>query len=233
MRQYEQYIVGYLDLLGAKSQMNNDADSTFLRTVYDCYKTAEAFTTNMREIIGSPFKTKIFSDNIIIALPSAGTEPNNHPIIALNRMSAIVGMLQRTLLGRNILSRGSITYGELFIDDLIVFGKALIQAYEIESTVALFPRVVISEDAQKYDTKLEPNNRHTSVNHLRKDNDGMFFLDYLNFPEDPTVQSLVEQSLKWTEEEINRNNKMRVLQKLEWHKNYLESICPQKCFANH
>lgn len=139
--QYRKYMVGYLDLLGARRYINSDCDGEYLRTVYRCFEIAEKFADEMCKTVGEPFRTKIFSDNVIVALPCSevSSNDNNNPTIALNRITAIVGALQRNFLEHDILSRGSITYGDLFIDNLMVFGNALIQAYELESGVAVFP----------------------------------------------------------------------------------------------
>lgn len=206
--------------------MKSDDDGTFLHTVYRCFEIAEKFAETMHKTVNKPFKTKIFSDNIIIALPCSemDSNDNNTPVIALNRMTAIIGALQRSFLEHNILSRGSITYGDLFIDDLMVFGSALIQAYELESKVAVFPRVVLSKQVQEHDARIDIENEAISINNLREDSDEMFFLDYLNYPKDPNVQSLILQSTQWVTDSICRENDARILQKLGWHKNYLESV---------
>lgn len=225
MGQYEKYMVGYLDLLGAKSRMKHDVDGVYLNTVYSNFEIAKLLTEAMYEIDGSPFRAKIFSDNIVVALPcdDAGFD-NSHPMIALNRMSAIIGALQRKFLEHNILSRGCITYGDLFIDDLMVFGPALIQAYEMENDVAIFPRVVLSGQAQEFDVRIKLESRVVSTNKFRKDSDGMLFLSYLDYSDASDVRSLIAQSMKWVIGAIDDENNMKILQKLEWHKNYLESV---------
>lgn len=225
MRRYEKYMVGYLDLLGASHNIQTDSDGEYLRTVYQCYAIANKTVDNMSNTVTYPFQTKIFSDNIVIALPCGEMETNdNYPIIALNRMTAIIGALQRSFLERNILSRGSIVCGDLFIDDLMVFGDALVRAYELEGNAAIYPRVVVSEEAQKFDMLIELESNAFSANRLRKDCDGMLFLDYLNYPEDENVQSLVARSLHWTTNQISNESNSKILQKLGWHLGYLESV---------
>ncbi len=226
MQQYRKHMVGYLDLLGARRDMKSDCDGEYLRTVYRCFAIAEKFADAMCETVDEPFRTKIFSDNIIVALPCTelDSSSNNNPVIAFNRITTIIGALQRNLLEHNILSRGSITYGDLYIDSLMVFGEALIKAYELESGVAIFPRVIFSKQAQEFDVKLEFEGETVSTNQLRKDSDKLFFLDYLNFPKDNSIQSLAANSMHWVADRLNDENDIRILQKLSWHINYLESI---------
>lgn len=226
MRQYRKYMVGYLDLLGARRCMESDCSGEYLRTVYRCFEIAEKIADAMYKTVGEPFKTKIFSDNIIVALPctEVNSKDNNNPVIALNRITTIIGALQRNFLEHNILSRGSIAYGDLYIDSLMVFGNALIQAYELESGVAVFPRVVFSKQAQSFDMKTIIENDEVSGNRLRKDSDEVFFLDYLNYPDDFDVQALIAKSFHWVTNQISGETNARILQKLGWHKNYLESV---------
>src|SRR5262249_8589289 len=51
-----------------------------------------------------------------------------------------------TLLAKGLLIRGGIAKGPLYHDDSIVFGPALIEAYQLETGVAKFPRVILSRD---------------------------------------------------------------------------------------
>lgn len=41
--------------------------------------------------------------------------------------------------------RGGITIGELFIDNAVVWGTSLIEAYAIENNLANYPRVIVSK----------------------------------------------------------------------------------------
>lgn len=221
---YENYIVGYLDLLGARSRIGSDSDGAYLQTVHDCCEKAKMSADFMSSAVNEPFRSKIFSDNIVVALLcDEARRDDNHAIIGLNRMSTIVGALQRCFLEFNILSRGSITYGNLFIDDTIVFGDALIEAYDLESKSAIFPRVILSRKVRELNMGLS-GGEEASIGEFRTDVDGLPFVDYLNYPKDPMVQSVVAKSLCWVNGEISGDVNETVLQKLMWHKHYLESF---------
>lgn len=227
MHQYEKHMVGYLDLLGAKSRIESDAEGEYLRVVYNCYKDARILVSSMHAAVIHPFRFKIFSDNLIVALPSDEKKlDNNHPIIALNRMSMIIGALQRNFLKQGILVRGSIALGDLFINDLMVFGDALVKAYELESNYAKFPRILVSEEVQEFDSECRFGNVEFSANRLRTDTDGLVFLDYLNYPADPITQSLIIESCKQTKKQIAKETDGRILEKLHWHLKYLDSVMP-------
>ena len=48
-----------------------------------------------------------------------------------------------SVIDHNWLLRGGITIGDLYIDDVMVWGTALLQSHDLESGAAFFPRVVI------------------------------------------------------------------------------------------
>lgn len=44
------------------------------------------------------------------------------------------------------LLRGGISIGQLFIDDVMVWGEALLNAYYLEDKVANYPRIIIDKN---------------------------------------------------------------------------------------
>lgn len=78
-----------------------------------------------------------------------------------------------------------LTFDSLFIDDYCVYGKALIDAHEIEQSVAIFPRIVVSDAVEKLikehfgyymEPQYSPPNRFFLL-----DADGQVFLNYLEY----------------------------------------------------
>ena len=226
MLQTQKYMVGYIDLLAGKSLITQDRENQNLNAVYKCYCVAKQIVDLQSSYASVPYSVKIFSDNIIVAIPSDPIMLNdNHPVIALNRIAAIVGAFQRAFLAQGILTRGSITYGDLYIDDLMVWGSALVEAYEIESFVANYPRVVLSEKILQLGSLYSDGiSELLQINNIKQDIDGEYYIDYLNYPLDTNVQQLISSSLQSTEEKIASEQKHRILQKYQWHKNYLLSL---------
>ena len=151
---------------------------------------------------------------------------DNRPIFAINRMTIMMQALQRVLLEYDILSRGSITYGKLYIDDLMVWGKALVEAYYLESSYANYPRVIVSKPLICFLQKLYIDDPDMILwtNHIKKDFDGEFFLDYLNYPKDRISKNLVVTSSQTIDNKIRDENDEKILAKLRWHKDYLSSL---------
>jgi hypothetical protein len=51
------------------------------------------------------------------------------------------------LLHMGFLTRGAIVVGDLFHRDNVIFGPALLEAYQIESREAFYPRIIVSNKA--------------------------------------------------------------------------------------
>lgn len=64
----------------------------------------------------------------------------------MSRALANSAFIAQTILRRGYLPRGAITRGPLLHDEDIVFGTALIDAYQLEQSVAKTPRIFISNN---------------------------------------------------------------------------------------
>jgi hypothetical protein len=58
---------------------------------------------------------------------------------------AAVQALGSDLLARGILCRGAVVHGKAFHRDRVLFGPAVIEAYELEQSVAKYPRILVTE----------------------------------------------------------------------------------------
>jgi hypothetical protein len=83
------------------------------------------------------FRTSMFSDNVAFSGPP---DPNGFIVVL-----ATSAFLWLHLLSRGFLLRGGIAIGELRHSEREVFGPALVEAHQLESRVARFPRLVLSE----------------------------------------------------------------------------------------
>ena len=64
----------------------------------------------------------------------------------LVRLFQVIEALAVDLLKEGYFIRGALTKGTLYHDDTTAFGEALIRTYELENTVARYPRVMITRD---------------------------------------------------------------------------------------
>lgn len=126
---YEQRAVLFLDVLGFKQLINANRE--------DLIEEALNITTAER---GSQYSVSAFSDNMVVSTEfSRGYE--------LYGLMQFASNLTFSLLRLGILSRGGIAVGSLRHKGSIVYGPALVEAYQIESQIAVYPRIVLARDA--------------------------------------------------------------------------------------
>lgn len=121
-------------------------------------------------------KFKIFSDNIIIAKKmSKGKKKRLEDI---NCLLLCVASFQELAASESIgwMLRGGIAIEQLFIDDVMVWGRALLEAYFLEDKVAIYPRVIL-------DSSVINEIKDDSVlnKYMRKDFYDLTFLNYDGF----------------------------------------------------
>jgi hypothetical protein len=100
-----------------------------------------------------------FSDNVVISA--------NKPKKSLPRFLSMAVGLQLATTMQGFLMRGGITMGNIVHDKRAVFGPALNRAYELESKIAKYPRVIFDPDIPELNVNIE----HTAVEN------GLRFLD--------------------------------------------------------
>lgn len=85
------------------------------------------------------------------------------------------------MLELGLLIRGGVTVGNILHDNQIIFGVGVNEAYRLESTVARYPRVVLSkaaiQAASQY-AEAENNARRMRASWLERDEDGVNHLQY-------------------------------------------------------
>ncbi len=131
--------------------------------------------------------------------------------------------------------RGAISIGDAYIDDIVVSGDALIEAYQAETKLAREPRIVLSDSASKvvqshleyyFPPKFAPQNRA-----LLEDSDGQWFISYLDqvvYPGDgdvPERENLLKHK-KSIENCLSKyKNEPRKFSKYAWSAGYHNHFC--------
>lgn len=211
------YVVAFIDVLGScKKILNSEEES--LNTVHSSYEEAVKYMGSIfdkKMLERNRPRVRIFSDNIIVFAPVINDDIN----IAFMDVLILTSMIQTEFLSKGYLVRGGIAYGAFFADDIMVWGKALISAYNIENKIAVFPRIVL-------DSSLEKNLEIKKYdNLLKKDTDECWFVDYLSSGfglDNNTLFGIINSSCQTIDIMIREeNDNVSVLQKLNWHKNYL------------
>ncbi|WP_331701786.1 hypothetical protein [Paenibacillus sp. IITD108] len=88
------------------------------------------------------------------------------------------------MMSVKVMMRGGITYGKLYHSDGIVYGLAMIDAYNLESKCAIYPRVVVNGSALVAGIQCGwdgPDNEQEVINEITmRDEDGKIFVDFMS-----------------------------------------------------
>ena len=250
---YEDCFVAFLDILGFKNKVIDSQNSAeTLKIMIDSLNICSAFPSGGKKVSTASgtkrtisIKSRFFSDTIVFFLKEHKEN--------ISHLFLIIRYLQDRLWEKGICLRGAVTKGEMYWpskkykEGNIIVGPGLIDAYKLESEVAIYPRILVSKQLHKY---IETNNVSASpfgemgqLKHfICQDNDGMYFLDLLNrMIIRATDEALIKRegafSIQWNgdsesnykcilssidtligENSDSKNNKIR--QKYQWLKTY-------------
>lgn len=220
-KSFETYLIAYVDFLGMKDKMkqeNSYASFRKLQALLSGVRKKAAFIEKNNAI--DDFEIKVFSDNIIIALKIKEEVLSTQIISIIN----LVSLLQfEALFQFGFPLRGGITIGELFIDDSVVWGTGLIEAYQIEDKLANYPRVIVSKIViETYDKQEDVELNLFAF--IQQDTDGYWFVHYLVAAPNITLIPVLSNNLAEIASScINEND--RVKQKINWLISYFNNHC--------
>jgi len=140
-RKYEEKYCAFIDILGFRGIVKSlSKDDTTLETL-------KALLTKIQKPLeiktrakswDTEFSVQSISDALAISTLVSDT--------GLLQILFAVESLTEELLREGYFIRGALVKGLLYHDEKMVFGDALVKAYELESTVVRFPRVMVTRD---------------------------------------------------------------------------------------
>jgi hypothetical protein len=147
-------IIAFLDLLGFKDAIRNDniESVTEVLNFFD-KKLSEPLDFNSHHMVKilKP-RISVFSDSIVISY--LHPEDNKQQLSQLRLLQYLINNIIMVCLKKGFLVRGGISKGKLHHDGRIIFGEALLEAYELESKLANYPRILFSKSIIEYYRKL-------------------------------------------------------------------------------
>lgn len=244
--QYTNYYVAFLDILGFKKlAMSNKREDK--QKIYAYFQIIKDITKVLKEIdqkknIGSI----VISDSVILTVPTDADQSNN--INILRQLCIAIQKIQFKLAEMNIWLKGGVSSGKAYFnpDDSQVVGPAYINAYLLEESLALYPRVVLDnnlikelklESAQELIDKVNNANSSSEYNALERNvlfqwmssgihksslnKDVALFVDYLVYAfENESKLKLIIKNIKNT---IYLEN--GIYSKFRWVTDYLLASC--------
>lgn len=183
---YRRSLISFIDILGFRHLI---ANSTFEQVSKKLAKVKHFSGTEDEDGDGLEPRVIQFSDSIIRIRPLDGKANSEFPYGMLFHELYDLVFLQGELVKHGLCLRGGIAIGDVHFDAKTIFGPGFVRAYEMESQFANFPRIVLDPQVlqQLMKDKAMIANHHDiaeEVTHIRKlvrkDADGLFFVDYLN-----------------------------------------------------
>lgn len=132
------YCVAYLDFLGGTDIILHDDQNKHLNIINMIFEDALVEA----KMLAKDIFVKIFSDNILLALPTDKGERAQK----IEKLINLVSNFVHQAADNGYLIRGAITEGDFFHNDIIVYGKALVEAVSMEEKHAIYPRVIVKKE---------------------------------------------------------------------------------------
>ena len=167
---YQEKYVAFLDILGFKEivkSSSNKYDNHGKSKIHQALRYMNIIAEMNDQAANNINKENVIrhiSDSIILSYPV-----HNFELLLEN-----VATLQFNLAEYGMYLRGTITLGEVFDEDGPIYGPGIIEAYELESSHAIYPRVILSESV----LKKEKETLKIISKRIKTDRDGMVYINW-------------------------------------------------------
>lgn len=205
----KQYYVAFLDILGFTNMVESDVStqsSAYLTKLFKCHQSAS-------HIFSSDPSCSItqFSDSVMVARPYDATE--------FKKFTRMVAEFQRLILDEEIICRGGIAVNKHFSNGTFTFSAGLIDAYKLESRSARYPRIVVSPEVIQLVFPDQP----SKIENLVKEDDGLFFIDYLGLTSNKKPQ-LLKRKIESIVASLLKGDDPSIKEKGRWLANYSDAV---------
>ncbi len=226
---FEDRVIAFIDILGFREHVKRaEIDTDHAKLLHHTLnfimelKSQNEHGTLSQQEIGK--EVSVFSDSIVLSYPLSLKSSCFYILLDIVH-------LQLEMMNLGILMRGGVTVGKLYHKNNVVYGPAMVEAYDIESKLAIYPRVLVNEEVIKRGLE---NGNHSPVeelNHLigllAEDEDHQLFIDYMSQSQEVDEPSSYLEALEKTktliENQLTTLKKPNVLLKYLWLKRYYNS----------
>ena len=168
------------DLVSSVLELMTSRGSMFWRSWYQSFN-VQSTPEQTGTITYIKPAVSTFSDHIVISFPleqisaSTGFDEQRTALSVLHNFNRLLTRIASAALGIGFLIRGGATIGKLYHSGGVIFGEALVEAYQIESRTSVYPRVVLSSKVYSRENWMK-----SSMLALRKSTDGLYYFDYFS-----------------------------------------------------
>lgn len=222
------HLVAFIDLLGFKETIRNEETFDNIYNLLQNFKREEG---NYKEVSLPPQtegeKRKLvrpaittFSDNMVISQPINDKDISTGISILLHPISNFAFLA----IKEGFLIRGGISTGKMHHENGIVLGDAMIKAYKLESTLAIYPRIIIDPQILK-SWQLD-----REIPNVIADFDGMHILNYYNMMlsrEPIQISNIISENIEKHKDNTSALTKWKVFE--SYFKKAKRKFSPGEC----
>lgn len=183
---YRPCLVSFFDILGFRDIIKTQSADEIASLMGLFQRAAQIEDRTAATFEAQSFQ---FSDCIVRMIPLDSEANKTYPsgILFFEVLAIVHAALE--MANRGVLVRGGLTLGDAYFSGSTMFGPAMVRAYELESRVAIYPRVVIDpsviealkrEPLLKKDTNRVADEVADIMELIRRDADGVWFIDFLH-----------------------------------------------------
>lgn len=227
-----------MDILGFKS-MTEKAEKegqsqNFLDQLYGPLKTARECLEDTNLLLNEltqkdEFVLRAFTDNVFMGYPLQ-TSATSSVGSVLRRALSKASAFQLDMAINGFFIRGAVALNEAFIDEIVVTGPALMEAYSAEQVDADYPRVILTstayDEVTRYGTSHPKPQDNQLSDYLRLDVDGRQFVNYLTAGLlDANLVARHRDAVIAKLKEFQADSK--ILKKYQWVAQYHNNFCAE------
>ena len=174
---YSPYVVTFFDILGFRSLVQSEEPFAILNALdgLGCFR-------DETSLKGTSVKFVAFSDSVVRArsIPVNADPATLADILETEVLDLAMAQVNATL--NRIWVRGALCIGDLYIDRNAVFGPGLVKAYDLASSIAKYPRIIV-ENETLYSLNREDHNQKlgTSALYIQAEHDELGFTPLATF----------------------------------------------------
>ena len=239
-------ILGYSDMIRESEELGTQQEvlSRLHTTLSKRRELLEDKTSpkELRELIKKDnYALKAFTDNIVIGWPIRD-DGESEFWSAFSKLS----IFQLQMVTSGFFIRGAISVGNAYIDEIAVFGEALVEAHKGESSLARDPRIILTTSAvnaaREHLTHYEEPRHAPHTRDILQDSDGQWFLNYLDCiliaenEQGPYYNEFLEHKDKVEQMLQQHRGNPSIWSKYAWvagYHNYFSDLHPEHFNDNH
>jgi hypothetical protein len=194
--EFKKCFVVFLDVLGVRNSIYKQ-DRDLINKLIKVLKINSKFEPDIKNTSGGKLEIRswYFSDSFVFLMKEEYGKDN------LSQLFLIIRYLQDKFWESGFCLRGAITLDDMYYpkeNENVLLGKGIIQAYKLESEIAIYPRIVVDEEVYNFikSNKLRGypfGKKGTKLTELIEiDKDGVYFLDLL----DPKILRIEGEKIK-------------------------------------